>query len=169
MLKTSTHRRTMSGCRHWRGHAWKVWPGSTCHLTLRLSPPRSASMPGTAPMRRAGAWRRSRASGRSSPALWRHRLPIPRCSRMAANWPPGSGLCPGRTPPAADNGSAKSPNRAINICAGCSLPGPCRWSATRNGEAQTGHGLLTSSPASRPRSPPWRSPIRPRALPGSFS
>ena len=35
---------------------------------------------------------------------------------MAANWPPGSGLHPGRTQPAESNGWAKSPNRAINIC-----------------------------------------------------
>ena len=60
----------------------------------------------------------------------------------AANWPPGSGLCPGRTQPAARSGSDASPNRATSICAGCWLPVRCRLSAMQNGGArQACHGL----------------------------
>ena len=81
------------GCRMLRVLVWKAWPGSSYRLTKRFTLPRIRSTPGIARTRPAYAWKASPASGQSRRALWQLPSPIPKSSRMAANWPLGLGWC----------------------------------------------------------------------------
>ena len=85
----------------------------------RSEPSRSTSMPGTGRVKKAGGWRKSPASARSSPPPWLPRSAIGTRSRRAAVSPPGSGWYPDNIRPAARSGSAGSQSRAIDICDGC--------------------------------------------------
>ena len=101
------------------------WRGSTSRSEPRSDPSTRAFWPGIARARRAGGWRRSRASARLSPRLWLPRLATGRHLHRGATSPPGSGWCRSNIRPVARTGSAVSPSRAIDTCDGCWLS--ARW------------------------------------------
>ena len=73
---------------------------------------------GIALTRRADGSPRSRASARSRHQLYRPRCPMPLCSDLGASSQHGSGSRQERTAPAARNGWAGSPSRAMATCDG---------------------------------------------------
>ena len=95
--------------------------------------------------KRIHAWHRSceesrrleeiRALARLLPLPWLRRSVTGRRSAQAAVLRPGSVWCPSSTRPAARNGSAALPSRAIAICAGYSLPVPWPSFDTRDSAA----------------------------------
>jgi len=108
-----------------------------CAIGTELGFIQRASWPGIAPARRAGGWRRSPASVRSSPPPLLPRSATGRRSGRDAILPPGSGWCPSSIRPVARTGSAASPSRAIDTCAGCSSPAQWPSSAMRKNTART--------------------------------
>ena len=81
------------------------------------------------------------ASARSSPRLWSPRSAIGRRFPRGATLPPGSDWCRSSIRPAARTGSAASPSRAIDTCAGCWLSARRPSSATHRGTGpRTGRG-----------------------------
>ena len=95
------------------------WRGSMALSEPRSDPSTRASWPCIARAKRAGGWRRSLASARSSPPRWLPRSATGRRSHRDAVLRPGSGWCRSSTRPAARTGSAASPSRAIDTCDGC--------------------------------------------------
>ena len=117
------------------------WRGSTSRSEPRSDPSTRAFWPGIARARRAGGWRRSRASARLSPRLWLPRLATGRHLHRGATSPPGSGWCRSNIRPVARTGSAVSPSRAIDTCDGCWLS--ARWPSSamhRSMGPRTGRG-----------------------------
>src|SRR5438067_3386425 len=95
--------------------------------------------------KRIHAWHRCceesrQALVRSSPRPWLRRSATGAPSARGAILPLGSVWCPSSTRPAARNGSAALPSRAIAICDGCSSPAPWRSFATRDNTAPNDFG-----------------------------
>ena len=132
----------------------------------RSAPSRSTSMPGTDHAKKAGGWRKSPESVRSSPPPWSPRWAIGRHSRPDATWRPGSGLFPSSIRPAARNGLAASQSKAIDICDGCLSRGPWPSSDTHVSAARSGCGWPVSWIAGQSRLLPSRWPTRSHAWPG---
>jgi hypothetical protein len=114
---------------------------------MRLSgqrswPSRSASMPGTARVKKAGGWRKSPVLARSSPPRWWPRWEIGRYSRRVAVLLRGSAWCPDSTRPGAKRDSAGFRSRVIDTCAGCSSPAPWLSSGMPASMARSGPGSL---------------------------
>src|SRR5437764_8033189 len=98
-------------------------------------------MRGTDVARRADDSRKSQALVRSSPRPWLRRSATGAPSARGAILPLGSVWCPSSTRPAARNGSAALPSRAIAICNGCSSPAPWRSFATQDSTAPSELGI----------------------------
>lgn len=132
-----------------RSLVWMFLLANTQPSRPRSEPSRSASMPGTGRVRKAGGSKKSLALVRSSLPPWSPRWAIGRHSHRAAVSLPGSGLFPGSIRLAARRASARFQNRAIDICDGCSCVGKPRTDTGRRWSTAPGHGYRPH-PASEP-------------------
>ena len=149
-----------------RGLASTFLLANTQMSRQRSAPSRSASMPGTDRVKKAGGSRKSLALARSSRPPWSPRWVIGRRSRPGEAWQPGSVLFPSSIRQVARSGSARSQSRAIDICDGCSSPVPWQSSDTRDSMVRSGSGSRASWNVGRSRLLRLLSPTRSHAWPG---
>jgi Transposase len=127
-----------------RGLASRFLLANTQMSRQRSVPSRSASMPGTGRVKKAGDLRKFLALARSLPPPWSPRWVIGRRSRPVEAWQPGSVSFPSSIRQAARSGSAGSQSRAIDICDGCSSLELWPSSDMRDSTARSGSGSRVS-------------------------